>query len=137
MAPWERSKRAELSITSDLIEDETAYRVNAVAGYAFNLAGGSDVQTSLIPFIEAERVTSGSETQIDTLGAGFQQAVTLNWPGPLISEFAVTPLYRTDSSFESHTGTLKFRWTPGFCQHLWFSIGLLAGLWSGRTPLGS
>ena len=107
-------KAAQLSITGDLIEDETAYRVNAVAGYAFHVNGGDDVITTFIPFIEGERVTSGEDTQIDTLGAGFQQAATVNWPGQLISEFAVTPVYQTDSGFDSHTGTMKFRWTPSF-----------------------
>lgn len=116
-------KAAELSITSDLIEDETAYRVNAVAGYAFDLAGGADFQTSLIPFLSAERVTSGSETQIDRLGVGFQQAVTVNWPGNLISEFAISPIYETDSDFESHTGTLKFRWTPTLAENAAFPLG--------------
>jgi hypothetical protein len=117
-------KAAELSITSDLIEDETAYRVNGVAGYAFDVAGGGDIQTSFIPFIEAERVTSGSETQIDTLGAGFQQAATVNWPSTLRSEFAVTPVYNTDSDFESQTGTLKFRWTPSLDgNRAWFPLG--------------
>ncbi len=116
-------RAAELSITSNLIEDETAYRVNAVAGYAFSFAGGSDVQTSFIPFLEAERVTSGSETQIDTLGAGFQQAAKVNWPGPLRSEFAITPVYQTDSDFESHTGTLKFRWTPSLAENTLFPLG--------------
>ena len=116
-------KAAELSITSDLIEDETAYRVNAVAGYAFDIAGGDDIQTAIIPFLEAERVTSGDETQIDTLGAGIQQAATVNWPGMLISEFAVTPVYNTDSDFESQTGTLKFRWTPSLAPGAGFPLG--------------
>ena len=117
-------KAAELSITSDLIEDETAYRVNGVAGYAFDVAGGGDIQTSFIPFIEAERVTSGSETQIDTLGAGFQQAATVTWPSVLRSEFAFTPVYNTDSDFESQTGTLKFRWTPSLDgNRAWFPLG--------------
>ncbi len=116
-------KAAQLSITSDLIEDETAYRVNAVAGYAFEVAGGNDVVTSFIPFLSAERVTSGDETQIDTLGAGFQQAITLNWPGPLRSEFAITPIYETDSDFDSHTGTLKFRWTPALAENAGFPLG--------------
>lgn len=119
-------KAAELSITSDLIEDETAYRVNAVAGYAFDIAGGDDIQTAIIPFLEAERVTSGDETQIDTLGAGVQQAATVNWPGKLISEFAVTPVYNTDSDFESHTGTLKFRWTPSLAPAAGFPLGFPA-----------
>lgn len=109
-------KAAQLSITGDLIEDETAYRINAVAGYAFDLSGGSEVQTVFIPFLEAERVTSGSDTKIDVLGAGFQQAATVNWPNPLRSEFAVTPVYETDSDFESHIGTVKFRWTPSFAE---------------------
>jgi hypothetical protein len=116
-------KAAQLSITGDLLEDETAYRVNAVAGYAFQVDGGDDVITTFIPFIEGERVTSGSETQIDTLGAGFQQAATVNWPGPLLSEFAVTPLYETDSGFDSHTGTLKFRWTPSFTPEAGVPLG--------------
>lgn len=116
-------KAAQLSITSDLIEDETAYRVNAVAGYAFEVAGGDDVVTSFTPFLLAERVTSGDETQIDTLGAGFQQAVTLNWPGPLRSEFALTPIYETDSDFDSQIGTLKFRWTPAFAESAGFPLG--------------
>ena len=117
-------KAAELSITSDLIEDETAYRVNAIAGYEFSLAGGEDdVETSIIPFLQAERVTSGSETQIDTLGAGFQQAATVNWPGSLRSEFAVTPVYQTDSQFDAATGTLKFRWTPTFIEGSSFPLG--------------
>ena len=116
-------KAAQLSITSDLIEDETAYRVNAVLGYDFEVVGGDDVTMSFIPFIEAERVTSGSETQIDTLGAGFQQAATVQWPGSLISQFAVTPVYRTDSDFDSHTGTLKFRWTPSLAPTAGFPLG--------------
>lgn len=116
-------KAAQLSITGDLIEDETAYRVNAVAGYAFEVAGGDDVVTSFTPFLEAERVTSGDETQIDTLGAGFQQAVTLSWPDPLISQFAITPVYQTDSDFESHIGTLKFRWTPSLRPETGFPLG--------------
>jgi hypothetical protein len=116
-------KAAQLSITSDLIEDETAYRVNAVAGYAFELAGGDDVIVSFTPFLEAERVTSGDETQIDTLGAGFQQAATVNWPWTLRSQFAVTPIYETDSDFESHTGTLKFRWTPALAPETGFPLG--------------
>ncbi|MGI9500374.1 MAG: hypothetical protein ACR2P3_10060 [Geminicoccaceae bacterium] len=117
-------KAAELSITSDLIEDETAYRVNAAAGYAFSLAGGDDVQSSIIPFFEAERVTSGSETQIDTLGVGFQKAATVSWPDSFRSEFAITPVYQTDSDFESHTGTLKFRWTPALAGYVGFPLGL-------------
>lgn len=116
-------KAAQLSITSDLIEDETAYRVNAVAGYAFSIAGGDDLETSFTPFLEAERVTSGSETQIDNLGAGFQLAAKVNWPGMLRSEFAVTPIYQTDSDFESHTGTLKFRWTPAFAENAAIPLG--------------
>jgi hypothetical protein len=119
-------KSAELSINSNLIEDETAYRVNAVAGYAFDLTGGNDIETLFIPFLEAERVTSGSDTQIDTLGAGFQQTATVSWPGPLRSEFAITPLYRTDSDFESQTGTLKFRWTPTLAKTAGFPLGFSA-----------
>lgn len=116
-------KAAQLSITSDLIEDETAYRVNAVAGYAFEVAGGDDVTISFVPFLEAERVTSGGETQIDTLGAGFQQAVTVDWPWTLQSQFALTPVYQTDSDFESHTGTLKFRWTPALAPETGVPLG--------------
>lgn len=116
-------KVAELSITGDLIEDETAYRVNAVTGYAFDIAGGDDLQTLVIPFVLAERVTSGDETQIDTFGAGIQQTATLEWPGTLISEFAVTPVYTTDSDFESQTGTLKFRWTPTLAAKTGLPLG--------------
>lgn len=116
-------KAAQLSITSDLVENETAYRVNAVAGYAFHVNGGDDVITTFIPFIEGERVTSGEDTQIDTLGVGFQQAATVNWPGELISEFAVTPIYQTDSGFDTHTGTMKFRWTPSFAPETGVPLG--------------
>ena len=116
-------KAAQLSITGDLLEDETAYRVNAVAGYAFHVNGGDDVVTTFIPFIEGERVTSGEDTQIDTLGAGFQQAANVNWPGELISEFAVTPIYQTDSGFDTHTGTMKLRWTPSFAPETGVPLG--------------
>lgn len=116
-------KAAQLSITGDLIENETAYRVDAVAGYAFQVDGGDDIITTFIPFIEGERVTSGTTTQIDTLGAGFQQAATVNWPGQLISELAVTPLYRTDSGFDSHIGKMKFRWTPSLTPATGIPLG--------------
>ncbi|MGI9434598.1 MAG: hypothetical protein ACR2Q4_07200 [Geminicoccaceae bacterium] len=116
-------RAAEFSITSDLIEDETAYKINGVAGYAFEIEGGDEVQTSFIPFIEIERITSSSDNQVDTLGAGFQQAAWVNWPGPLKSEFAVTPVYTTDSDLSSHTGQVKFRWTPALANNPILPLG--------------
>ncbi len=116
-------KPAQLSITGDLIEDETDYKVEIVTGYAFDITGGSEIDSSLIPFLEAQRVTSGDEIEIDTLGAGFQVASTVDWPGSLRSVFSVSPVYQTDSDFESEIGTLKFSWTPTLAKGAALPLG--------------
>jgi hypothetical protein len=103
---------AEFSITADLDEDETLYQVDAIIGYNFEVKGSDLVFTSTIPFFLFERFFNGSENEIDKLGFGLQEAFSIFQPDRSGSEFAITPLYLTDSRFSTDIGVLKFRWTP-------------------------
>ncbi|MEM8948410.1 MAG: hypothetical protein AAGA21_19175 [Pseudomonadota bacterium] len=103
---------AELSITADLDDDKTLYQVKAVVGYNFEVERSDLIFTSTIPFILFERFFNGEENEIDKLGFGVQEAFSIFQPDRSGSEVAITPLYLTDSDFDSDIGVLKFRWTP-------------------------
>lgn len=103
---------AELSITTDLEDDETLYQVKAVVGYNFEVERSDLIFTSTIPFLLFERFFNGEENEIDKLGIGIQEAFSVLQPDRSGSEVAITPLYLTDSDFDSDIGVLKLRWTP-------------------------
>lgn len=103
---------AELSITADLDDDETLYQVKAVVGYNVEIERSDLIFTSTIPFVLFERFFNGEENQIDKLGFGVQEAFNILQPDRSGSEVAITPLYLTDSDFDSDIGILKLRWTP-------------------------
>ncbi|MEZ5935557.1 MAG: hypothetical protein R3F54_27290 [Alphaproteobacteria bacterium] len=103
---------AELSITADLDDDETLYQVKAVVGYNFEVERTDLIYTSTIPFFLIERFFNGEDNEIDTLGFGLQEAFNVFQPDHSGSEVAITPLYLTDSDFDSDIGVLKWRWTP-------------------------
>ncbi len=116
-------KPAELSISQDLQEDEKSYQVRAVAGYEFGIERGTSLQTSLIPFLLYERFFDGEIDQIDKLGLGIQEAITVNLADYAKNDFAVTPLYLTDSDLRSDVGLLKLRWTPTLAQSSSIPLG--------------
>ncbi len=103
---------AEFSITADLDNDETLYQVDAVLGYNFEVERSDLIFTSTVPFLLFERFFNGSENEIDKLGIGVQEALSFFKPDRSGSEFAVTPLFLTDSDLETQIGVLKLRWTP-------------------------
>ena len=103
---------AEFSITNDLDDNETLYQVDAVVGYNFEVERSDLIFTSTIPFVLFERFFNGSDNEIDKLGFGVQEAFSIFKPDRSGSEFAVTPLFLTDSDFETEIGLLKLRWTP-------------------------
>ncbi len=103
---------AEFSITADLDDEETLYQVDAVVGFNFEVERSDLVFTSTTPFILFERFFNGTENEIDKLGFGLQEAFSFFKPDRSGSEFAVTPLYLTDSDFATDIGILKLRWTP-------------------------
>lgn len=114
---------AELSITADLDDDETLYQVKAVVGYNFEVERSDLIFTSTIPFVLFERFFNGEENEIDKLGFGIQEAFSVFQPDRSGSEFAVTPLYLTDSDFDSDIGVLKLRWTPTLASSSVLPIG--------------
>lgn len=103
---------AEFSITADIDDDETLYQVDAVIGYNFEVERTDLIYTSTIPFLLFERFFDGSSNEIDKLGFGIQEAISIYQRDFSGSEFAVTPLYLTDSNFSTDIGLLKLRWTP-------------------------
>lgn len=114
---------AEFSITADLDEDETLYQVDAVVGYNFEVERSDLIFTSTIPFLLFERFFNGSENQIDKLGVGVQEAFSIFKPDRSGSEFAITPLYLTDSNLSTDIGVLKLRWTPTLAPGSTLPIG--------------
>jgi hypothetical protein len=114
---------AELSISEDLIEDERRYQVNLVAGYEVGLDRGEYLTSSIIPFVQFERLFDGESDQIDKLGFGAQQVITVTLADLAKNQFAVTPLYLTDSDFDTDIGLLKFRWTPTLAQDAPIPLG--------------
>lgn len=114
---------AELSITADIDDDETLYQVKAVVGYNFEVERTDLIYTSTIPFFLVERFFNGNENEIDTLGFGLQEAFSVFQPDRSGSEVAITPLYLTDSDFDSDIGILKFRWTPTLAPDSFLPIG--------------
>ncbi|MGI9501101.1 MAG: hypothetical protein ACR2P3_13775 [Geminicoccaceae bacterium] len=114
---------AELSITADLDDDETLYQVKAVVGYNFEVERSDLIFTSTIPFLLFERFFNGEENQIDKLGIGIQEAFSIFQPDRSGSEVAITPLYLTDSDFDSDIGILKLRWTPTLAPDAPLPIG--------------
>lgn len=114
---------AELSITADLDDDETLYQVKAVVGYNFEVERSDLIYTSTIPFVLIERFFNGEENEIDTLGFGLQEAFSIFQPDRSGSEVAITPLYLTDSDFDSDIAVLKLRWTPTFAPDSALPIG--------------
>ena len=105
-------KPASFSITADLDDDETLYQVDVIVGYNFEVERSDLLFTSTIPFFLFERYFNGSQSEIDKLGVGVQQAINVLKPDRSGSEFAVTPLFLTDSDFSTDIGVLKLRWTP-------------------------
>jgi hypothetical protein len=103
---------AELSITADLEDDETRYQVKALVGYNFEVERSDLIFTSTVPFLLFERFFNGAENEVDKLGIGVQEAFNILQPDRSGSEFAITPLYLTDSDFRTDIGILKLRWTP-------------------------
>ena len=114
---------AELSITADLDDDETLYQVKAVIGYNFEIERSDLIFTSTIPFLLFERFFNGEENEIDKLGVGIQEAFSIFQPDRSGSEFAITPLYLTDSDFDSDIAILKLRWTPTLAPESVLPIG--------------
>lgn len=114
---------AELSITADLEDDETLYQVRAVVGYNFEVERSDLIFTSTIPFLLVERFFNGEENEIDKLGFGLQEAFNILQPDQSGSELAITPLYLTDSDFDSDIGVLKLRWTPTLAPDSSLPIG--------------
>ena len=114
---------AELSITTDLEDDETLYQVKAVVGYNFEVKRSDLIFTSTIPFLLFERFFNGEENEIDKLGIGVQEAFNVFQPDRSGSEVAITPLYLTDSDFDSDIGVLKLRWTPTLAPDSTLPIG--------------
>ncbi len=114
---------AELSITADLDDDETLYQVKAVVGYNFEIERSDLIFTSTIPFLLFERFFNGEENEIDKIGVGVQEAFNIFQPDRSGSEFAITPLYLTDSDVDSDIGVLKLRWTPTLAPDSLLPIG--------------
>jgi hypothetical protein len=117
---------AELSITSDLRNNLKTYQAKAVTGYEVVLQRGDALQTSLIPFMLYERLLDNDldeADEIDKVGFGVQEAITVNLADYAKNEFAITPLYLTDSNFESDVGLLKLRWTPTMGQSTGMPVG--------------
>ncbi|MDH3658887.1 MAG: hypothetical protein OEU92_02475 [Alphaproteobacteria bacterium] len=114
---------AELSITADLEDDETLYQVKAVVGYNVEVERSDLIFTSTIPFLLFERFFNGEENEIDKLGFGVQEAFNILQPDRSGSEMAITPLYLTDSDFDSDIGILKLRWTPTLAPDAPLPIG--------------
>ena len=114
---------AELSITADLDDDETLYQVKAVVGYNFEVERSDLIFTSTIPFLLFERFFNGNQNEIDKLGIGVQEAFSVFQPDRSGSEVAITPLYLTDSDFDSDIGVLKLRWTPTLAPDSTLPIG--------------
>lgn len=114
---------AELSITADIDDDETLYQVKAVVGYNVEIERSDLIFTSTIPFFLFERYFNGKENEIDKLGFGIQEAFSIFQPDRSGSEVAITPLYLTDSDFESDIGILKLRWTPTLAPTAMLPIG--------------
>ncbi|HEX6142766.1 MAG TPA: hypothetical protein VFZ01_08620 [Geminicoccaceae bacterium] len=105
-------KPAEFSISSNLLQDNTTFQVDAVAGYHFDAGRGDEVRAVSVPFLLVERLFSNERDELDKLGAGWQGSAQFPLTPDALQEFAFTPLYLTDSNLESDIGTLKFRWTP-------------------------
>jgi hypothetical protein len=114
---------AELSITADVDDNETLYQVKAVAGYNFEMERSDLIYTSTIPFVLFERFFNGERNEIDKLGLGIQEAFSVIQPARSGAEVAITPLYLTDSKFESDIGVLKLRWTPTLAPDSVLPIG--------------
>ncbi len=114
---------AELSITADVDDNETLYQVKAVAGYNFEMERSDLIYTSTIPFVLFERFFNGDENEIDKLGFGVQEALSIIQPDQSGAEVAITPLYLTDSDFKSDIGVLKLRWTPTLAADSVLPIG--------------
>ena len=114
---------AELSITADLDDNETLYQVKAVLGYNFEVERSDLIFTSTIPFFLFERFFNGNENEIDKLGFGIQEAFNVLQPDRSGSEVAITPLYLTDSDFDTDIGVLKLRWTPTLAPDSTLPIG--------------
>ncbi len=114
---------AELSITADVDDDETLYQVKAVLGYNFEIERSDLIFTSTIPFLLFERFFNGTENEIDKLGFGLQEAFNILQPDRSGSEVAITPLYLTDSDFDTDIGIVKLRWTPTLAPTSTLPIG--------------
>ncbi len=114
---------AELSITADLDDDETRYQVKAIAGYNFEVERSDSFFTSTTPFFLIERFFNGASNEIDKLGLGVQEALRVEFLDGSSSEFAITPLYLTDSDFNTDIGILKLRWTPTLAPDSFLPIG--------------
>ena len=114
---------AELSITADLDDDETRYQVKAIAGYNFEVERSDSFFTSTTPFFLIERFSNGASNEIDKLGVGVQEALRVEFPDGSSSEFAITPLYLTDSDFNTDIGILKLRWPPTLAPDSTLPIG--------------
>jgi hypothetical protein len=103
---------AQLSINANLEDDTTSYQVAAVAGYDFELERAEDLRSSVIPFLQLERFFDGTTETVDKLGAGVQAVTTYGSEATGSDQIALTPLYLTDTGFDSQIGTFKLRWTP-------------------------
>jgi hypothetical protein len=114
---------AEFSISSDLKENQTIYQVKTVTGYDFEFAWGQRLQTSFIPLLQYDRFSDGSNDVTNKLGGGAQIAVRGGTPLIGTHEFAVTPLYLTDSDFDLSLETLKMRWTPTLAESAAVPLG--------------
>ena len=123
---------AELSITADVDDDETLYQVKAVVGYNFEVERSDLFFTSTIPFFLFERFFNGEENEIDKLGFGLQEAFNIFRPDRSGSEVAITPVYLTDSDFDSDIGIMKLRWTPTLAPDAVLPIGFPPKLWAAR-----
>lgn len=116
---------AELSITADVDDDETLYQVKAVVGYNFEVERSDLFFTSTIPFFLFERFFNGEENEIDKLGFGLQEAFNVFRPDRSGFEVAITPVYLTDSDFDTDIGIMKLRWTPTLAPDAPLPVGFL------------
>ncbi|MDX1540359.1 MAG: hypothetical protein R3349_03040, partial [Geminicoccaceae bacterium] len=105
-------KPAEFSISTNLLEDETTFFVDAVAGYHFDVGRGDEVRLLTVPFALIERLFSATRDEVDKLGLGWQGSARTPLARRAQQEVALTPVYFTDSDLETDIGTLKLRWTP-------------------------
>lgn len=114
---------AEFSISANLLDDETVFFVDAIGGYLIDIGRGDEVRLVSIPFVLLERLFTDEEDRIDKLGAGWQGSARLPLTAIADQEYAITPVYLTDSDLETDIFSLKLRWTPTLEEGPRFPLG--------------